>query len=151
MSIHDDHSRMIDDEIDAVARSLTAASPSAALRSGVRARIAGRSASSHAVRWSLGIAAVAAVILLAIVWPGREAPVATPASREAIAAIVRPPATTPPIEAGPPPRPVVRPAVPDSESPLEVEILELQPLELEPLGVPLLAVEGWDVEPLALQ
>ena len=30
-------------------------------------------------------------------------------------------------------------------------MLELHPLEIEPLGVPLLALEGWDVEPLALQ
>jgi hypothetical protein len=142
----------MDDEIDDVARSMTAASPSAALRSGVRARIAGRAGGSHAMRWSLGIAAAAAVIVLAILWPDREAPVDTPASRPAVATVAPPPAIDPSIEPEPtPPGPVVRRASPENESPLQVEMLELQPLDLEPLDVPVLALEAWDVEPLALQ
>jgi len=142
----------IDDEIDEVARSKTAASPSAALRSGVRDRIAGRSAGSHVLRWSLGVAAGATVIVLAIVWPDREATLDTSASGAAVATIAPPPASEPSIEPGPaPPRPVARPALPESEPNRRVEMLELEPLELELLSVPLLALEGRDVEPLAMQ
>ena len=151
-SMNNEFRSPMDDEIDEVARSMTMASPSAALRSGVRARIAGRSGSSHAARWSLGVAAAAVVLVVAIVWPGREPTKDVPSSREAIATVAPPPAIDPSIESGPaPPGPVVGRGLPESEPPIQVEMLELQPLELEPLGVPLLALEGWDVEPLALQ
>jgi hypothetical protein len=142
----------MDDEIDDVARSMTAASPSAALRTGVRDRIAGRSGGSHVVRWSLGIAAATAVIAFAVVWSDREAPVNAPASSPPVASVAPPPAIDPSIEPGPTPLgPVVGRALPETESPIQIEMMDFQPLELEQLGVPLLALEGWDVEPLALQ
>jgi hypothetical protein len=85
----------MDDEIDDVARTMMAALPSAALRTRIRDRIAGRPAVSPVLRWSVGVAAAATVIVLAIVWPSREAPVDIPPSRESIATIVPPPAIDP--------------------------------------------------------
>jgi hypothetical protein len=154
---------------------MTAASPSAALRSGVRARIAGRSGGSYVVRWSLGIAAAAVVIVLAIVWPDREAPVDAPASSPAVATIAPPPAMNPSIEPGPtPPGPVVGQALPGSpgepnrvrppseESPADRRMALVEPLvvmrleEFNPLGVDgieiqTLTVEALSLEPLSLQ
>ena len=152
----------LDDEIDDVARSMTAATPSAAFRSGVRARIAGRSGGSHGVRWSLGIAAAAAVIVLALVWPDREAPVDVPASRETVATVATPAGTNPSIGPGQTePATVVGQAtteesLPDgplaSVGPLVVEPLEdLDPLGLNGIEIPTLTVEAMTVAPLSQQ
>jgi len=153
----------MDDEIDDVARSMMAASPSAALRSGVRDRIAGRSGGSHVGRWPLGIAAAAAVIALATVWPDRKAPVDPPASSPAVVTVAPPPAIDPSMES----RPMVirdAPVQPDtvrpgraqalsiaSGPPLEVEQLEWAPLETPALDDSMLVVEGLQIEPLVRQ
>jgi hypothetical protein len=152
MSMREEFRSPVDDEIDVVARSLMTLPPPAALRSAVSAQITGRSGGNPAVRWSLGIAVAAAVIALAFGWPDREAPVDTGASRSAVATVAPSPASDLSIEPEPTqPAPVVTRALPESEPPIEVEILELAPLELEPLGLPLLALEAWDVEPLTRQ
>jgi hypothetical protein len=161
----------MDDEIDAVAQSMTAASPSAALRSGVRARIAGR-AGGHVLRWSLGIAVAAAVIVLAIVWPDREATSDAPGSRASVAELVPPAAADRSIEPGPIQTPVVAgrgwPGEPDrvrqtnaellpggpvvSVAPLAVEPLaDLEPLRLNGIEIQTLTVETLSLEPLSLQ
>jgi len=174
MSMRDEFRTPLDDEIDDVARSLTAAPPSPALRSAVRRRIPGHADFRSAWRrWPVSIAAAAAVIALATVWPDRKAPVDSPASSPAVATVTPPPALDPSIEPRPtPPGPVAGLAFPGSpgeparvrptsESLLEgpttlTEPLVMEPLELNPLGVDgieirTLTVEALSLEPLSLQ
>jgi hypothetical protein len=150
----------MDDEIDDVARSMTAAPPSAALRRAIRARISGARA-SHAWRWSLAAAAATVVIVLVLMWPARERGEEVQASRGAIAAVA-----PMPIDPLAGPRPVVggtAPVEPDtvrsrqaelsiaSGPPVQVEPLELTPIEIPALDDSMLIVEGLQIEPLLLQ
>jgi hypothetical protein len=149
----------MDDEIDDVARVMTAASPSAALRPAIRARITGHARARHAWRWSLATAAASGIIVLVLLWPGRERREEVPASRGAIAAIA-------PVPINPlaEPRPVVggtAPVEPDtvrsrqaeiaSGPPVQVDPLEWTPIEIPALDDSMLVVEGLQIEPLLLQ
>jgi hypothetical protein len=165
----------MDDEIDGVARSMTAAAPPAQLRSAVLSRITAHASVSHAWwRWSPA-AAVAAVIVVVLVWPDREAAVDAPASPPAVAIV---PPATPSIESGPsvgrtlsgspgepyPPSPTGfgearltnAESLPDgplvSVGPLVVEPLEdPDPLGVSGIEVPTLTVEAMTVAPLSQQ
>jgi hypothetical protein len=177
MSMKTESPSPIDDEIDDVARSMTAAPPSAALRVAIRARITGPASVSRTwPRWSIRIAAAAAMIVFAIVWADREARIDVPASsRESVATNVSPGAPELSIEPrltepgsvvggallglpGEPNR--VRPtneeSIPDgllaSVGPLVVQPLEdLDPLGLNGMEIPTLTVEAMTVAPLSQQ
>jgi hypothetical protein len=161
----------VDDEINDVARSLTAAPPSAALRARISARVSAHSRVSHAFRWSVAVAAASAVLTLMMVWPERESTVNAPVTREQVVTAVPPPAIDQPIDRRPAPfvtgrsaagagepgrvRPIeaVVPGEPIAAvDPLMVEPLkDLNPIRPDGIEVSVLAVDAMTVAPLSQQ
>lgn len=81
--MHDERGTRLDEAIDAVARSLTSAPPSPAVRAAIRDRLDAPFEPDRAWRfyWSLA-ATVAGIVLLAVMWPSRESvvPVSAPSA-----------------------------------------------------------------------
>lgn len=154
----------IDEDIDRVARSLTAIPPRPAMREEIRAQIEplGR---GHAGYRLFGLAAAAAtLVIILLVWPQRELVEQVPTPRQTATDFPRASEIAPPPDNSAPPtrasegrtagtRAARTPrATPAAVEPrLEIERLEVTPLEIEPVEVPMILVEGLDIEPLVVQ
>lgn len=161
----------VDDEIDDVARSLTAPPPSAALRAAISARVTAHSRVSHAFRWSIAVAAASAAFILTMVWWGRESTVNAPVTREEVVTAVPAPAIDQPTERQPalsivgrssagsgeadrvrPTGDVFRGELIANVEPLAVEpLLDLDPIRPAGIEVSVLTFEAITVAPLLQQ
>ena len=151
----------VDDEIDDVARSLTAAPPSAALRALIGARVTPHSRVSHAFGWSVAVAAASVALILAMVWPGRESTVNAPVTREQVVTAVPPPAIDQPIERRPAPSIIGQSSAgsgePDrvratAEASRSEPLAAVEPLILEPLMDPNpIGLDGIEVSVLTVE
>ena len=150
----------MDDEIDDVARSMTAAPPSAALRPAIRARITSDARVRHTWHWSLAAAAASGIIVLVLLWPNGHAPVDVPVSRAAVTTSV------PTVDLHPSivPSPRVGEARPTSDlvapetrtsgaqnitEELSVDSLDVAALAVQELQVPTLTVDAMTIAPLS--
>ena len=153
---------LIDKTIDDTARELTEGRPHAALRTNVAARIAGHQSSPWRLALSVGGAAAAVVMVVALMWPARvedsdPVPAAMVVQDRQDIPVGRALSGSPgePDRVRPTSDVVARKVVASEPSStteeLTVESLEVVTLDVDELEVPTLTVEALTVEPLPLQ
>jgi hypothetical protein len=163
--MRDESRSAVDDEIDDVARALTAVPPPGDFRTAIHSRLRERRRDGVNSRWYGAAAAAAALIGLIIVLSQNERP-DTSTPRENVVtetAVSGPRPVAPPASDGPvsleryrEPRRVLGQTVQLDEptpitDPLTVESLELPPLDVDGIDVPTLSVETLRIDPVSLQ
>jgi hypothetical protein len=155
----------IDDEIDAVARALTAVPPRGEFRTAIQSRLRERRRGGVNHRWYAAAAAGAAIIGVIIALSHKERPdtsiprenVVTETAVNGPPPIVTPPsARSVPVKRYQQPTSVLAPVALLDEptpisDPLVVESLELPPLDVDGFDVPALSVETLQIDPVSLQ